>query len=119
MNNKPALYLLLLLLISAVASFFREVTIVYLDVVNLLYWGMNTLTIFGWCIVHARTSGIKPPVFIALLCGFIPPIGVPVYFYQSFGFKTGSFKLLKTLGYFFILITISVVFEIIGKNYAS
>jgi hypothetical protein len=74
---------------------------------------------FGWCLAHARKHGNKPQVLMAALSGFIPPIGIPVYFYSNFGFKTGSIKLFLTLLYFFLLIFVSVVFEKIGQVHAS
>ena len=118
MKNKLSLYLVLLLITTAVISFAREVYIIEPQISNTYYWAFNLLFIFGWCITHAHTFQLKPPYVLALLCGAVPPIGIPIYFYCKFGFKQGSLKLLKSVGFLFALIVVSVIFESIGEYYA-
>ena len=76
---------------------------------------MYTLMIFGWCIAHAKKFGNKPQLLMAVLCGVLPPIGVPVYLYSNFGFKNGSIKLLLAILFFCLIVIVSVFFENIGQ----
>ena len=118
MRNKQSLFILLLITTTAVISFVREVYIIEPQTSNTYYWSFNLLFIFGWCLSHAHAFKLKPPYVLALLCGAVPPIGIPIYFFSKFGFKSGSIKILKSLGVLITLIVVSVIFEIIGKRYA-
>lgn len=58
------------------------------------------ILLFAWCKAHARFNNIAEPGLSAILTGLIAPIGVPLYFYRGFGFKQGSIKTLKAIGFF-------------------
>ena len=119
MNKIPSIYLFAFLLNVSVFEVLREVPDINLNIVNYSYWIMNTLIIFGWCIAHAKKSGNKPQLLMAILCGLIPPIGVSVYFYTNFGFKNGSIKLIQAILFFCLIVIVSVVFEKIGQAFMS
>lgn len=119
MNKTQSLFLFTFLLIVAVFEALREVPDINLNIVNYSYWIMYTLTIFGWCIAHAKKFGNKPQLLMAALCGVLPPIGVPVYFYSNFGFKNGSIKLLFAILFFCLIVITSVIFEKIGQSFMS
>ena len=118
MNKKPIIFLIFLLITTAVISFIREVVEIEHQVSNTIYWASNLIFIYFWCIFHAENNNIKKPHFKALLSGVFAPIGIPIYLYSSFGFKSGSIKILKTIAFLFLLIVTSVIFESIGKHYA-
>ena len=115
----PSIYLIAFILVVAVFEVLREVPGINLKIVNYSYWIMNTLVIFGWCIAHAKKFENKPHLLMAALCGLIPPIGVPVYFYTNFGFKNGSIKLILAILFFCLIVIISVFFEKIGQTFMS
>lgn len=50
-----------------------------------------------WCKQHARENEIKNLRYYPLLCGLLGFIGVPLYAYKHFGFKTGSIIILKAV----------------------
>src|SRR5687767_8274750 len=52
---------------------------------------------FSWCKVHARESGIPSPSGSALLCGLLPPVGVPLYLLRSQGWRRGWRRAVKAL----------------------
>ncbi len=59
---------------------------------------------FLWCRSHAFESNItfshSYPAFAALF----PPLGVPTYFFRFFGFRKGGMKVLKSIGFLFVMI---------------
>jgi hypothetical protein len=61
---------------------------------------------FMWCKFHSKELQVKTPTGSGLMCGLLPIIGAPVYFYRAFGFKSGSFKSLKMVTYAISLILI-------------
>ena len=118
MDKETITYLILLVITTAVISFIREVVTIEHQTSNTIYWAANLVFIFFWCIFHSKKSLIDPSYIKALLCGAIPPIGIPIYFYSSFGFKSGSVRTLKTIAFLFLLILTGVIFESIGEHYA-
>lgn len=116
MINLQFLSLFLLLLTTAIISYIKEVYSIEPQLMNTFYWSFNLFFIFCWTIAHALSFKLKPPYLRAVLCGAFPPVGLPVYFYSSFGFKQGSIKILKALGFLLLLILVSVIFESLGKN---
>lgn len=53
--------------------------------------------IFVMCSVHMVDHGLNSRTGVKLFCAILPPIGIPYYFFKSFGFKQGSIKILLSL----------------------
>jgi hypothetical protein len=50
-----------------------------------------------WCKGHAREAGIRLPSGSALICGLLPPIGIPLYLVRSMGWRRGGLSSAKAL----------------------
>lgn len=118
MTASPKAFLWLLIVVTAAADMARTLPAGPTSQVLAFQWMLNAVILFGWCKAHARKLGVVEPTGSALLCGIVPPVGVPLYFYRTFGFKQGTVKTLKALGFLVLLIFVGVMFEKIGEHYA-
>jgi hypothetical protein len=67
---------------------------------------------FIWVKAHANARQVEPPPGVALLAGFIFPVGVPVYLFRALGFRRGLWATLKAAGFMVavVLVYVSVVY---------
>jgi hypothetical protein len=54
---------------------------------------------FAWCKYHSLEKGVSVASWNPLVVGLLPPIGVPIYLFRSFGFRIGSKMLAKFVAY--------------------
>jgi len=57
---------------------------------------------YAWCKSHARENNVVSPGSYPVLSAIFPPLGVPIYFFKFFGFRSGGMKVLKSFGFFAI-----------------
>ena len=62
---------------------------------------------YVWCRSHAAARGVTPPRGSMALAGFLPVVGVPLYFFRSMPWRRALGACLKALG---LLIVMVVVF---------
>ena len=53
--------------------------------------------LFALCTEHSNKHSVKPPRGSKILCAALAPIGVPYYSWKSFGFKTGTLKIVLSV----------------------
>ncbi len=53
--------------------------------------------IFNWVGIHAKENQKKVSLGAKTASGLLPPIGVPYYFFSSFGLKQGVSKLMLSI----------------------
>ncbi|UZE97181.1 hypothetical protein [Alkalimarinus alittae] len=68
--------------------------------------------VFIWCGRHAKENELRKIGGYKVFCAVFPIIGVPVYFFRFFGFKSGTVKTGKAL-FYLLLIVIVIALPII------
>ena len=53
---------------------------------------------FAWCRAHATSRGILPPAYAPLVAGLAWPIGIPMYFFRAFPWRTALIGVAKAFG---------------------
>ena len=61
---------------------------------------VSTFLVFAWCKADAVHRGIRPPIGAPVLCAFVPPLGLPYYFFRTRPWRSALLGLLKALGIF-------------------
>ena len=59
--------------------------------------------LFEWCKAHCRARGVSPPTAAPLLVAFVPPIGVPYYFFRSMSARRASKSTILAAGYYALI----------------
>jgi hypothetical protein len=110
MISSPKKYVLWMTGVSAIAgfveTFFRNNK--HDGALVVAHMLIFSFLLFAWCGAHADANNIKALRGSKLFCGLVGLIGVPLYFFRSFGFKQGCIGTLKAM-LVFILITIVFV----------
>ena len=107
MNKESNLYL-----IGMIASFlFAGIIEGYFDfegadasTASITHTVLFMFLIWGWCKMHAMENNIGDVGGYFIFAALFPPIGMPIYFVKFFGLKKGIIKILKAIGFSFILI---------------
>lgn len=67
---------------------------------------LNTLFAFIWCKEHAIENNKSTGVFYRVLAALFPLIGISIYLFKFFGFKTGGTKMLQVILFFILCISL-------------
>ena len=67
---------------------------------------LNTLFAFIWCTEHAIENNKSTGVFYRILAALFPLIGISIYLFKFFGFKTGGTKTLQVILFFILCISL-------------
>ena len=74
--------------------------------IKLFHMILNTLFAFIWCTEHAIENNKSTGVFYRILAALFPLIGISIYLFKSFGFKTGGTKTLQVILFFILCISL-------------
>lgn len=77
---------------------------------------LSSVLLFSWCKSHALENNITSSGGYRLVAAFLPPIGLPAYFFKFFGFRNGGLKTLKSLGFLVLLVIGYLVPFIVLQN---
>ncbi len=77
---------------------------------------VSAVLLFSWCKSHALENRIVSSGGYRLVVAFLPAVGLPAYFFRFFGFRNGGLKILKSLGFFVLLIAGYVAPFVMLKN---
>jgi len=84
---------------------------------SLIHGTIIAILVFMWCHAHASENGISSSSGYRLMAVFLPPIGVPLYFYRFYGFKSGSIKMAKAVAFAIVLLALyDIPFTIINPG---
>ena len=71
------------------------------------------IALYIWCGVHAVENGYAPNTRFKILCFLFALVGVPLYLFKTFGFKSGGKKVLIALSMLAVAgITYELTYEI-------
>lgn len=72
----------------------------------LIHGLVGAVLIYAWCRAHSQERQTDPPAGAAILCAFVPPIGLPYYMFRSYPWRRAALGLCKALGFFLVLVAL-------------
>ena len=74
---------------------------------------------FAWCKAHAQSHGVPVPAYSPMVAGLAWPIGVPLYLFRAFPWRSALLGVIKAIGVAAISIALYVAGALIGGRVAA
>jgi hypothetical protein len=120
-KNKVRMILLIMALYNFASGFLIMVLFTGRDGPSpllFIHWIIMAILIYVWVKLHAKAHGVLEKAY-ACFAAIFPPVGVSLYLFRAFGRKGGLTGTLKALGFFLILLVLSVLGSLAGGRISS
>lgn len=101
--RRSTLYLVLLAASNIVAGVLEPLALPRGEVYSpyaLVQALLGAVLIHAWCRAHSRERHTLPPAGAAILCAFIPPIGLPYYMIRTYPLPRAVLGIGKVIAFF-------------------
>ena len=85
----------------------------------LLHAVLLSFLAFAWCKAHAREHRVQVPTYAPMVAGLAWPIGVPLYLFRAFPWRSALVGTLKAIGVFVLCAGLYVAGALVGGRFAT